>query len=89
LTLQAEIENRVVPGRRIQDAPHLLGIDSDGPRRLAGAIYDGWNHAAGTQPAGVILAATLPRLGFYVLVCCCCSHNLVLYKNNLLTEVSS
>ena len=32
--VEAEIENRVVPGLRIQDAPHLLGIDSDGLRRL-------------------------------------------------------
>ncbi len=32
LAVEAEIENRVVPGLRVQDAPYLLGIDGDGRR---------------------------------------------------------
>jgi len=35
------------------------------------------DEAALAQPARIVLAATLPRLGFYIFLCGCCSHNFV------------
>ena len=65
--VEREIENGVVARLGMQDAVHLLGIDGDGLRVLPRAVHHGGNHAGLAQAAGVILAAALPRLGFYVL----------------------
>ncbi len=92
VTARSHVENGVVPLLGVQDAVDLLGIDRKVQRFQPGAIQHGGNQAALAQTAGIILAAALPRLGFYALVslfCGCCSHALFLYKNSLLTEVSS
>ena len=54
-----------------------LGSTAMALRILPGAVNHGRNQAALAQPARIVLAATLPRLGFYVFLCGCCSHNFV------------
>ena len=92
---RSHVENGVVTLLRVQDAADLLGIDAPWfavPSRRHTARRESGRFLR-KRRASFLLAGSLPRLGFYVLVslfCGCCSHNSrVLLQNSLLTEVSS
>ena len=64
-TVHVDVEDGVVTGLGVEDALHLLGIDTDGHRVKSRAIKHGGDESATANPPGSILVAAYSRLCFY------------------------
>src|SRR5262249_55893306 len=81
--------NRVVSSLRVQDQLHLPRIDRNRHSIFARAINHSGDFAADAHTPRGILISRSARLRIQHIARSCSSHNLFLYVNNLLTEVSS
>src|SRR6185369_17946394 len=87
--IEGQIKNSVVTSLRVKDGLHLPWINRNRQSIFACAINHRRDFAVTPHTPRSVLISRSARLRLQHIARGCSRHNLFLYKNNLLTEVSS